>query len=180
MRRRDSLACAPRVALAGKRASVTEKNAGGTISWSTSASSVARYGAGSFRKRQRCVHWWRRVSRAWRSSCQARTVSGTSSAPVHSGRVSLRAPKVLAQGGQGAGQGSAASRAGRRTCVYWFAVFWPMPNTRPCTTWSAEVLRETRMNQSRSSGVGTEQCLYSVNRRVVRGFPSRRRRRDAL
>jgi hypothetical protein len=54
---------------------------------------------------------------------------------------------------------NAASSAGRRTCIHWLALLWPMPNRRPCTTWSAEVLRETSMKNSRSSGVGKGQFL---------------------
>ena len=32
---------------------------------------------------------------------------------------------------------SAARRAGRRTWIHWLALLWPIPNKRPCTTWSA-------------------------------------------
>src|SRR6266705_2294417 len=49
---------------------------------------------------------------------------------------------------------SAASNAGRRTCIHWLALLWTIPNKRPCTTWRAYVFRETRMNKRRSSGVG--------------------------
>src|SRR5215471_12079674 len=35
---------------------------------------------------------------------------------------------------------SAARRAGRRTWIPWLALLCPIPNKRPCTTWSAEVL----------------------------------------
>jgi hypothetical protein len=31
----------------------------------------------------------------------------------------------------------AASSTGRRTWIHWLALLWPMPNRRPCTTWSA-------------------------------------------
>jgi hypothetical protein len=67
---------------------------------------------------------------------------------------------------------SAASSTGRRAWIHWLALPWPIPNKRPCTTWRAYVLRETRMNKSRSSGVGRGQFLSTVNRRAVRGFPS--------
>jgi hypothetical protein len=53
----------------------------------------------------------------------------------------------------------AASSPGRRTWSHWLAWLWLMPNRRPCTTWSAEVLRETRMKHRRSSGVGSGQVL---------------------
>src|SRR5262249_52856830 len=69
---------------------------------------------------------------------------------------------------------SAARRAGRRTWIHWLALLCPIPNKHPCTTWSAEVLRETRMKNRRSSGVGRGQFLYTLNWRAVRGFPSRR------
>src|SRR5437879_6331114 len=36
---------------------------------------------------------------------------------------------------------SAASSAGKSTCIHWLALLWPMPNRRPCTTWRAEVFR---------------------------------------
>jgi hypothetical protein len=32
---------------------------------------------------------------------------------------------------------NAVRRAGRRTCLHWLALLWPIPNQRPCTTWSA-------------------------------------------
>src|SRR5262249_35566625 len=56
--------------------------------------------------------------------------------------------------------------------IHRWALLCPVPNRRPCTTWSADVFRETRINKSRSSGVGRGQLWYTVNRRVVRGFPS--------
>jgi hypothetical protein len=52
---------------------------------------------------------------------------------------------------------SAASSAGRRTCIYCLALLWPIPHTRPWTTWSAEVFRDASINKSRSSGVGKGQ-----------------------
>jgi hypothetical protein len=68
----------------------------------------------------------------------------------------------------------AASSTGRRTCIHWLAFPCTIPHKRPCTTWRAEVLREVRMNNSRSSGVGRGQFWSTVNRRVVRGVPSLR------
>src|SRR5689334_23173349 len=32
---------------------------------------------------------------------------------------------------------SAASNAGSRTWIHWLALLWPMPNSRPWTTWTA-------------------------------------------
>src|SRR6266545_1568126 len=59
---------------------------------------------------------------------------------------------------------NAARNAGKRTWIHGWALPWTIPNKRPCTTWRAEVLRETRMNKSRSSGVGRGQCWYTLNR----------------
>src|SRR5689334_16581077 len=36
---------------------------------------------------------------------------------------------------------SAASSAGSRTWIHWLALLWPMPNSRPWTTWTAAVFR---------------------------------------
>jgi hypothetical protein len=71
----------------------------------------------------------------------------------------------------------AVRRVGRRTCIHWWALLWPIPHKRPCTTWRAEVLRETRMKNRRSSGVAQGQCLYTGHRRAVQGFPSSRHAR---
>src|SRR6266446_6875634 len=49
-----------------------------------------------------------------------------------------------------------------------------MPNRRPWTTWRLDVFREVRRKNSRSSGVGRGQFLYTRNWRAVRGCPSRR------
>src|SRR6266568_8931391 len=46
-----------------------------------------------------------------------------------------------------------------------------MPNRRPWTTWRLYVFREVRRKNSRSSGVGRGQFLYTLNWRAVRGFP---------
>src|SRR6266446_8122611 len=62
---------------------------------------------------------------------------------------------------------SAASSAGRRTCIHWLALLWTIPNKRPCTTWRAYVFRETRMNKRRSAGVGRGQFWYTRNWRAV-------------
>jgi hypothetical protein len=67
----------------------------------------------------------------------------------------------------------AASSPGSRTWLPWWAWLWPMPNRRPGTTCSASVFRETKRKNSRSSGVGRGQCLFTLNGRAVRGFPSR-------
>jgi hypothetical protein len=32
---------------------------------------------------------------------------------------------------------NAVRRAGRRTCIHWLALLWPIPNKRPCTTWGS-------------------------------------------
>jgi hypothetical protein len=69
---------------------------------------------------------------------------------------------------------SAASSAGRRTCIYGLAVLWTIPNKRPWTTWRAEVLRSVRRKNRRASGVGQGQVVSTGNRRAVRGFPSSR------
>src|SRR5713101_1871284 len=49
-----------------------------------------------------------------------------------------------------------------------------MPNRRPWTTWRLYVFRYVSKKNSRSSGVGKGQFWYTVNRRAVRGCPSRR------
>src|SRR6266481_7306830 len=49
-----------------------------------------------------------------------------------------------------------------------------MPNRRPWTTWRLYVFRYVSRKNSRSSGVGRGQLAYTLNRRAVRGFPSRR------
>src|SRR6266849_4420364 len=49
-----------------------------------------------------------------------------------------------------------------------------MPKRRPWTTWRLYVFRYVSKKNSRSSGVGRGQCLYTLNWRAVRGFPSRR------
>ena len=69
----------------------------------------------------------------------------------------------------------AASSTGRRTCIHWLAVLWPMPHKHPWTTGSAAVFREVRMKHRRSSGVGSGPFLSTVDRWAVRGVPSRRR-----
>src|SRR5215813_3232050 len=68
----------------------------------------------------------------------------------------------------------AVSSTGRRTWIHWLALLWPMPNRRPCTTWRLYVFTYARINKSRSSGVGRGQVWYTLKRRAVRGFPSRR------
>src|SRR4029453_474786 len=68
----------------------------------------------------------------------------------------------------------AASSTGRSTWIHWLAFLWPMPNRRPWTTWRLYVFRYVSRKNSRSSGVGKGQFLYTANWRVVRGFPSRR------
>src|SRR5439155_19422065 len=67
----------------------------------------------------------------------------------------------------------AASSAGRRTWIHWFALLWPMPNRRPWTTWRLYVFRYVSRKNSRSSDVGRGQFWYTLTRRAVRGFPSR-------
>src|SRR3989442_4602449 len=49
-----------------------------------------------------------------------------------------------------------------------------MPNRRPWTTWRLYVFRYVSKKNSRSSGVGRGQFLYTLNWRAVRGCPSRR------
>jgi hypothetical protein len=53
----------------------------------------------------------------------------------------------------------AESSTGKRTWIHWLALPWSMPNRRPWTTWSVEVLRYVRRKNRRSSGVGKGQCL---------------------
>jgi hypothetical protein len=60
---------------------------------------------------------------------------------------------------------SVACRTTHRTCIHGWALRWPMPNSRPCTTGRGEVLGSTRINSSRSSGVGNGQFLSVVYRR---------------
>jgi hypothetical protein len=67
---------------------------------------------------------------------------------------------------------SAARSAGKRRGIHRWALRCTILNKRPCTTWSVYVFRETRINKSRSSGVGRGLFWYTVNRRAVRGFPS--------
>src|SRR5690349_2838930 len=52
---------------------------------------------------------------------------------------------------------SAASKAGSRTWIHWLALLWPMPNSRPWTTWTAAVFRYVSTKNSRSSGVASGQ-----------------------
>src|SRR5262249_52061828 len=68
----------------------------------------------------------------------------------------------------------AASSTGRSTWMHWLALLWPMPKRRPWTTGTEYVFTYARINSNRSSGVGKGQFWYTLKRRAVRGFPSRR------
>jgi hypothetical protein len=53
---------------------------------------------------------------------------------------------------------SAASHTGRSTWIHWLALLWRMLKRRPCTTWRLYAFIYTKINKSRSSGVGSGQC----------------------
>src|SRR5262245_40896240 len=84
--------------------------------------------------------------------------AGASSSGTTTGATSASEPPrgwaraVRARAGAAPRALSAASRAGQRTCSHGLAWPWPRPPKRPCPTWSAEVLRYPRINQSRAAG----------------------------
>jgi hypothetical protein len=51
---------------------------------------------------------------------------------------------------------------GSKTCIHGVALDWRMPNTRPCRSGVGCCLRETRIHNRRSSGVGSGQFLSVI------------------